>query len=258
MDLNIIIVWYNEERNIPKMFEHLKYLRSKIECRIIYIDQESTDNSVRLMKKWWAEVYEHKNLWTPDPDKKRAVENLCWDKERCFILDCDEELSNEMVDNIYEIINKNDIMSCYSFIRNMYWMWIIVNSSNQLRLFTKKSVILSTEVHNYINPANNSNHININLCMNEIDKKLEWKSIFVVAEKNNRYSDLELKKHKNISKWNIIRFMVRKPVLWFFWFWIRYKLFFKWLNWWIYCKLMAQYQFLIYAKLKEKTKYNNL
>ena len=254
MLLNIIIVWYNEELNIPKMFKHLEYMRSKIDCRIIYVDQESTDKSVELMKKWWAEVYVHKNKWYADPDKKWAVEELCWDDEWCFILDCDEEMTNELADYIYEIIKLNPKNTCYSITRATYLLWVSITKNYQLRLFKKDSAILSLQVHNYINSAENSNHILLRQKINEIDLKLEWKWIYFMINKNNNYSDKELDKIKDISLLKCIFFMIWKPILWFFWFWIRYGNFFKGTVWFINCCLMSQYQFWIYAKLYERLK----
>ncbi len=254
MILNIVIVWYNEELNIPKMFKHLEYLRSKIKCRIIYVDQESTDKSAELMEKWWAEVYIHPNKWYADPDKKWAVEELCWNDEWCFILDCDEEITKDLADKIYKIIKLNPRYTCYSIIRSTYLLWVNIVKTKQLRLFKKDSAELSLEVHNYINPSSNAEHIILKEKLNEIDLKLEWKWIYYTINKNNNYSNKELEKIQDISKAKCIFFMLRKPILRFFWFWIMYRNFFKWTVWFINCCLMSQYQFWIYAKLYERLK----
>ena len=240
------------------MFKHLEYLKSKIDCRIIYVDQDSTDKSVELMKKWWAEVYIHPNKWYADPDKKWAVEELCWDDEWNFILDCDEELTNELSDSICEIVGLNPKNTCYSIVRATYLLWVVIIENRQLRLFKKDLVILSLQVHNYINPAEHSTHILLKQKINEIDLKLEWKWVHFIINKNNNYSDKELDKLQDISLFKCLIFMVRKPVLWFFWLWIRYGNFFKWATWFITCCLMSQYQFWIYAKLYERLSLKNV
>lgn len=250
--LNIIIVWFNEEVNIPKLFKHLEYLRTNINCRIIYVDQESEDNSVELMKKWWAEVYIHKNQWYADPDKKWAVEKLCGDWEWCFILDCDEEFNNHLVDTIKSIISENEDWKCYSVLRKTDFLWKNVAQAWQLRFFKKGSVALSLEVHNYINPANNTIHIHLKEYIDEIDMKQKWQWIRVLINKNNNYSDKEQDKIKDISKAKTVFMMIRMPILWFFWWWIVHKNFFRWWSWIIHCSLQAQYQFRKYAKKYEQ------
>ena len=254
MNLNIVIVWYNEELNIPKLFKHLEYLRSKVDCRIIYVDQESRDNSVELMKNWWAEVYIHPNKWYADPDKKRAIETLCKDWEWCFILDCDEEFNNHLVNTICWIIKNNENGKCYSVLRKTEFLWKNVAEAWQLRFFKKNTVILTHDVHNYINPVNGVMHVHLNEYINEIDLKLEWQWVRFLINKNNNYSDKELEKIGNISTMKVIFLMIWMPILRFFWWWIVHKNFLRWRTWIIHCSLQAQYQFRIYAKLYEKMK----
>lgn len=255
--LNIIIVWYNEESNIPKLFKHLEYLRFKVDCRIIYIDQESEDKSVEFMKKWWAEVYVHSNKWYADPDKKWAVEELCKDDDRCFILDCDEEFNNHLVGTISKIISENENWKCYSVLRKTEFLWKNIAKTWQLRFFKKNTVNLTLDVHDYISPKSDSMHIHLNEYINEVDLKLEWQWVRFLINKNNNYSDKELDKIKNISKAKAIFMMIWMPILWFFWWWIVHKNFLRWWSWIIHCSLQAQYQFRIYAKMYEKIKLKN-
>lgn len=256
--ITIITVGYNESRNLPKLLKSLEYIKSKINVRHIYVDQESTDNSLEIAKNTWCEVYLHKNQWYADPDKKWAVEKLCRNDDYILILDCDEELTTELSDEIIEFIDNNGWYKICRIYLDIVQLWIIVSVCHQLRLFKKSWVTISDSIHEYIKPISEEgrqyylkNHI-INKDIRFLDNE-----IYSIVEKNNRYTDKELEKIWNISRWKIILFMVRKPVLWFFWFWIRYKLFFKWLNWWIYCKLMAQYQFLIYIKKRENISYKS-
>jgi GT2 family glycosyltransferase len=50
--LNIIIVGHNEEKNLPKLFKSLEYFEGKVDLNIIYCDQESTDDSVKIAKEY--------------------------------------------------------------------------------------------------------------------------------------------------------------------------------------------------------------
>ena len=252
MPLNIIIVWYNEELNIPKMFKHLEYLRSKIDCRIIYVDQSSTDNSVKLMKKWWAEVYIHPNKWYADPDKKWAVEELCWDDEWCFILDCDEEITKEFSDEIMEAMNswKHDI---YFFNRQTYGLWWVVCDNVEKKFFIKSSMEVSDKIHDYLHPKS----CNIWMLKNKLihDNKNEWyHEIEILVNRANKYSNIEVEQ-MNIPYIKAVFYLFRKPFLWFWWFMIKNKQIWRWIIWIIISTYYAYYQFLIYAKYIEKLKW---
>jgi len=121
--LNIITVWYNEEINLPKLFKSLEYIKSKIEIRHIYVDQSSIDNSTNIAKENWCEIYVHENKWYADPDKKWIVENLLNNEDWCLILDCDEEITKELSDEIIININNNkfDIFNIY--IESIIFWW---------------------------------------------------------------------------------------------------------------------------------------
>ncbi len=118
----------------------------------------------------------------------------------------------------------------------------------------KKLIIISSEIHNYLKP----NTINIQKLKNEIinnDLKLKWNEILTVIKKQFRYAENETLKYQNLSNKKIIFFMFWKPILWFFGWWIKHRLFLKWIPWLIYCFYMAFYQFTIFALLYEKRKY---
>ncbi len=248
--LIIIIVWYNEERNLPKLFHSLEYIKSKFNIRQIYVDQSSTDKSIEIAKKYWSEVYVHPNKWYADPDKKRAVEELCKDNDRILILDCDEELtkklSDEIIDNIWKDIYKIVNINIESII-----LWWFGWKAYQPRLFKKYAMKITDEIHNYLIPKLQ----NIGKFKNNIrndDLRLRWREIASFLEKTNRYGDIEIEKLQHLPKWKIILFMFWKPIQWFFWFGIIHKQFFRWFGWLILCMLHFCAQFLMYAKLYEK------
>lgn len=253
--LNIIIVGYNEESNLPKCFEHLQYLQSKLDCRVIYIDQSSDDNSAEIARKNEAEVYVHENKWYADPDKKWAVETLCSDGDWCMILDCDEEVSDKLADKITLIVEENKNNYCYSVVRNTFWMGIVIAKTDQLRLFKKQSIEITDKIHNYINPKKDYTHIKLKEHLDEIDLKFKQQEVFFFADKLNKYSTIEANQffeEKNYNKATIVFNLIRKPILRFFGHGIVHKQFLRGIPWLMVCKMMAQYQWMIYAKLYEK------
>ena len=102
------------------------------------------------MKRWWAEIYIHPNKWYPDPDKKWAIETLCKDDEWCLLLDCDEEISTGLSDEILSLIH-NGQYNIYSLKIEIFWLSWIINSY-QNRLFIKNAVQLTDVIHHYIMP----------------------------------------------------------------------------------------------------------
>lgn len=258
-DLNIIIVGYNEESNLPKCFKYLEYLRSKINCRIIYVDQSSEDKSVEIANKNWAEIYVHPNKWYADPDKKWAVEELCEKEEWCMILDCDEELTKGLSDKIYSLIKENRLWFCYSIVRNTYWMWIVVAKTYQLRIFKKEAVNIDSTIHDYIRPKNKNKHLRLKEGITEIDLKYQWKEFEFIVSKFNKYSSIEadqLYKTKQYNLFLIYFFVLTKPIIRFFWIYFLHLNFLKWWRWLFNSLLMWFYQFLIYSKIYEKKQKN--
>lgn len=250
--LNIITVWYNEEKNLPKLCISLVYLKSKIHVRHIYIDQESNDNSCDIMNNYSCEIYKHKNLWYADPDKKWAVENLLSDNDWCLILDADEELTENLSDEIRDHIHQKKQVWIISL--STFFLWIKNGTFKQIRLFQKKSVIITEEIHNYTHLVKWSESILLKHEIINKDLKTQGNEVFSHIKKQLYYAENEIPKYENISDMKLYFYFFWKPIQWFFWWGIVHKLFLKWTAWFIYAGIMAYYQFTIFALLYERRK----
>lgn len=248
--LIIITVWYNEEINLPKLFDSLKYIKSKIKIRHIYVDQSSTDKSVEIAKRNWCEIFIHPNKWYADPDKKWAVEELCKDDDWILIMDCDEELSENLSNEIINTIEDKqyDVLNIYvkSIILGGFW-----GRAYQPRLFIKKHMNITDEIHNYLKIKTKNIWYLKNDIIND-DLKYRGREVDVFVEKLNRYAEKEIVFLEHMSKLKIVLNLFWKPLQWFFGFGIIHKQFFRWIKWIIICSLVSQYQFWIYSKLYEK------
>jgi len=249
--LNIIIVWYNEEENLQKLFESLKNFDGKIDYDVIYCDQESVDRSVKIAKEHWTMVYNHPKYWICETSRIRIVNENVKDGERVLFLDADEEVSENFCKEVKDIIYSDRYDVCIIPI-NIYFMKMKSQTSLQPRMFKKWSVELHDVAHHWYTLKSDKIIKMKNKVLN-IDLKCKWCEITSYLEKLNRYTDNEVEKIKSISKIKLFYWMFIKPIIWFFWFWIWRWYFFKWKSWWILAYYNSAYQFFKYAKVYEKS-----
>ena len=248
-ELNIITIWYNEERNLHKLYRSLDLCNDSCQVRKIYIDQSSNDKSVFIAEEYWCETYIYPNKWYADPDKKRAVENLCHDDDWILILDADEEVTRELANEIHIFMQwKQEIGNILIRSIILWWFWW---EAYQPRLFQKKAVELTNEIHNYIS-LKSKKVTNLKNPIINNDLKYKWKEIEVMLEKTNRYTSKEVDKIWDISLFVIYLKIIFMPLIRFFYFLLKHKQILRGLNWIIFSMIMAYYQFLIYAKIYEK------
>lgn len=246
--LKVIIVWYNEELNLDKCLNSLSYLETDI--KIYYIDQSSTDNSISIANKYTKNIITHDNKWYADPDKKWAVENIIQDNDWCLILDADETVSKELAKEICNVILSSKY-KVYKIRSKVYYLMNSFVSFEQIRLFQKSGVLMTTKIHEYIATS----EINIGyLKYHLINRDLRDLNNFIYnhIEKINRYSEKELIKLKGIWYPKILIWMFIKPFYIMIKWGLYKKLFFQWIPWVITTLNVSFYTFIIYAKLYEK------
>ena len=136
--------------------------------------------------------------------------------------------------------------------RKTIFLWWFGGEAIEKRLFRKHAMKITDEIHNYLHPqSDNIKIFKSRLIQNDV--KEVWKEVFILINKMNKYSEIEIKK-LNISlfKANLLLFWM--PILRFWWFMIKHKQILRWINWLIISGLNAFYQFLIYSKYIEKIK----
>jgi glycosyltransferase involved in cell wall biosynthesis len=248
--LHVIIVWYNEEINLPKCFESLKNFDWLVVYKIHYADQSSNDKSIEIAKIYTNNVYLHQNFWFCEASRKLIFDKECDDSDRILLLDADEEISQLLAREIREFIH-NDNNRIWSLLIDISFMWVSVWKVKQNRLFLKDSVSLLPVPHSWIQYSKDIiigklDNILINNNLREV-----WSYNHTTLDKTNRYTTNEVNNIELSINQTIFR-LIFMPILWFFWFGIQRWLFFKWIKWWIYCIHMWFYQFIKYAKLYEK------
>lgn len=97
VDLTVVILTKNEEKNLKKCIASLK----NVTQRIVIVDSYSTDNTVALAKSLGAEVYEHQ-FENHAVQFNWALDNVNLQTEWVMKVDADEELTPELADEINE------------------------------------------------------------------------------------------------------------------------------------------------------------
>lgn len=141
--LSVVILTFNEEKNLPKCLESLK----KLDSEIFIVDSFSTDSTEQIAKDFGANVYRNR-FETHVKQWKYALENLPLQSEWILGLDADQELTRELADELNQQLHLSspEINGYYINRRNIFLdQWIRHGGYYPfylLKLFRRKSVYL--------------------------------------------------------------------------------------------------------------------
>ncbi|HIQ48928.1 MAG TPA: glycosyltransferase family 2 protein [Aquifex aeolicus] len=142
--LSVLIRTKNEIENIERAINSVRNIAQEI----IVLDDGSTDGTVEKAKSLGAKVFNLKEKLNY-PEKLNYGINLC-KNEWIFILDADEEVSEELRDSIISEL-KNPKFKAYEVTRKTYYLGKFLNHAWypewRLRLFKKGTVYFEGEVH---------------------------------------------------------------------------------------------------------------
>jgi len=113
MSLSVIIITYNEERNISRCLESLNGIADEI----VVVDSYSTDNTEQICLKYDVRFIQRKFEGYGD-QKRFATEQARFDY--ILSLDADEELSEALKKSI-NAEKRNWLHACYSFNRKNFY-----------------------------------------------------------------------------------------------------------------------------------------
>jgi glycosyltransferase involved in cell wall biosynthesis len=251
LSLSIVIITFNEERNIVPCLQSLKFSEKVFKKKeVIVVDSFSQDKTVSLARRKGAKVFQR--AWKGFSDQKS------WALGRCkgdwtLWLDADEELTPELIREIeraipltppdvngYLIKRKNIFLG--KWIKHCGW-W----PDTQLRLIKPKA--------GWFTKAAVHEGLEVNGRTLEFDEPMTHysnDSIFQYLEKMNRYSSLAILKvkPKKIRFWWF--YVTVFPWLVFFRMFITRRGFLDGWPGFVVCGLSAFHDFCKYAKLWEK------
>ncbi len=192
LKLAVVILTFNEEKNITKCLESVK----KLAAPIFIIDSYSTDNTEKIALTYNAHFIQNK-FSTHTLQWKFALQTLPDDIDWVLGLDADQTLSVELQDELFELLNSSNELpySGYYIRRRNYFLdtWIRFGGYQNrylLKLFKKDAVYLDEselmDHHFYVNGA--TARLKNDISENNLKENLEfWKL------KHVKYAELQAK-----------------------------------------------------------------
>lgn len=250
MQVTVVILTKNEEKNIVGVIENAK----KITSSVLVIDSGSTDNTVSLAQKQGARVVYR--AWNNDFSAQRnfALEHV--NTEWVLYLDADERMNDTLISEIKIVVqsNKNAV---YRFIRRNSafgrdFKYGVLGPDSVIRLFPKDKVRWQDKVHE--RPVGALPVVTLKGFI----KHYTYRTFAQYIQKMNQYSSIGAQnyydKHKRVS---VLGDFVFRPFFAFFKMYILKKGFLEgWLGL-VLCLNYANYTLNKYVKLKLMNGENN-
>ncbi len=215
--ISAVVSAYNEENRIEKCLSSLKFCDE-----IVVIDNESTDGTAEIAKKYTSKIFSQKN----NPAAIDLLKNLGFEKatnDWILSIDADEEVSKELSEEIQKKLKENisDNINGFWIPRKnfIFGKWIEHNTGwypdHQLRLFRKnKGKFISKHVHEDLKIEGKTEKLNSHIIHHNYD------SVSQFIHKTIRYAPNEaeekLRKGYEFSYFDAIRFPLNDFLIWFF------------------------------------------
>lgn len=177
--ISVVISAFNEEARIEKCLQAASFADE-----IIFIDNSSTDNSVKIAKKYTSKVYKRQNNPMLNINKNYGFTKATGDW--ILSLDADEVLTSELITEITKVINKESGVNGYWIPRKniIFGKWIqnsIWWPDYQLRLFKKgtgkfaekhvhEMITIEGQTEKLQNPFVHDNYSSISQYIQKLDK----------------------------------------------------------------------------------------
>lgn len=186
--LSVVIVAWNEEKNLPRVVASVKDLADEI---VVVVDESSVDNTSQVAKKLGCKVFPHRHTGIVEPVRNFAVSKA--KHEWILLLDADEEVTQELGARIQEIVKSN---SC-DYVRIprkniIFGKWI--NSDHWwpdyvYRLFKKDALKWDDAIHSL--PFTKGTGFDLPAAEEHALTHHHYNSVFEYVDKINRYTDYQ-------------------------------------------------------------------
>ncbi|MFZ5644981.1 MAG: glycosyltransferase family 2 protein [Bacillota bacterium] len=243
MDLSVIVITHNEEKNIRDCLESVKWAGE-----IVVVDAYSTDKTVKICKKYTDRIF--LNRW-PGYSKQRTFALEKASRNWILALDADERVSPELAEGIKKIVSGQAVANSYYLPLKNYFLgkWLEhcgAYPSFKLKLFRKGYAKVSErEVQEEFYPLHSQPHI---LDCGSI-QHYSYASLEQYIDKFNRHTTLNALEMKKNNLQFSSRDIIKLPVDTFLDMYIQKEGFMDGLHGLIFCVLSSMYVFVSHAKL---------
>ncbi|WP_333784743.1 glycosyltransferase family 2 protein [Thermocrinis sp.] len=197
-ELSVLILTKNEEKNLPRAIESVKDIASEI----VVLDSGSTDATVNVAKSLGAKVFYHP--WDGYSNQLNRGVQVC-SKDWIFVLDADEEVSEELRDSIREAISSNKA-EVFMVCRQTYYLGGFLRHAWypewRVRLFKKGAVSFEGELHESAVFKGKASKLRGNLY------HYSYKNLFDQYEKTIKYAkimaEINYRKGKKFRIYNLL------------------------------------------------------
>lgn len=190
-DLTVIILTYNEEKNIELCISSVK----PIAKRIVVVDSYSTDATVEIAKGLGAEVYEHE-FFNQSQQFIYALDNLTFETKWILRLDADERLTENSVAELEQLLTENDNTDINGIVLRFEVNFL----GKQLKhggIYPFKKMVAFKKGKAHMEYRNMDEHIvldeGISIEMKTDSLHCDFKDLSTWIDKHNRYSTREVR-----------------------------------------------------------------
>ena len=207
--LSAIIVVRNEEKRIRSCLDSLRWVDE-----IVIVDQSSTDNTVKICRKYTDRIFEVSAKGYCDPDRELASSKTS--NDWVLYLDADEIVTEELKEEIIAILSTPGRLDSYCLPRKNYFLgqWIRWSGwypGYVMRLFNKHKVRFTPEIHTDIIALTEPGFLKNDLLHYTCDNIEEY------FGKNNRYTSIlafQAYRHgERITPLNLAYNLLLKPLV---------------------------------------------
>jgi glycosyltransferase involved in cell wall biosynthesis len=248
--LSVILITYNEEDNIQNCLDSVKWADE-----IVIVDSKSTDNTVKIAKKYTKNVF-IKDWIGYSENKNLALEKCTGDW--VLWIDADERVMPDLAKEIKSIIDSNPPEHGFEMARRAYFLGKWIKRCGWypgyvLRLFKKEHARFSdSKVHEGIELNGDKGRLNYDL-LHFTDKDLDhylWKF--------NRYTSYAAQELAENGRSGGIAAILFRPFFAFIKMYFFKQGFLDGVEGLMLCLLSSGYVAMKYAKLWETQKYNSV
>jgi len=250
--LSVIISAWNEEAKIKRCLASVSWVDE-----IIFVDNSSTDQTPRIAKQFTSKVFKRPNNPMLNVNKNFGFSKATSDW--ILSLDADEEITKELAQEIRSAINAQNELFGYWIPRKniLFGKWIMHGlwwPDKQLRLFKKnKGKFPGIHVHEYLSVDGPTGELDEPY----IHYNYETISQFI-KKMDTIYTESEVQKHISANYQLFWYDALRFPISDFVKIYFAQQGYKDGLHGLVLSILQSFYSFIVFAKLWEKNKFNQI